>query len=215
MDTLPGVPPIHNQPPLGGLDPAYLLQQGVAADTFVDGVNLAQLMKTGRISPREALAIVPQICDALQFAHDQGIVHRDIKPENILLDQLGRVKVADFGIAKVVASVCDRRTAAVCDRSPVAAVCDRSPVAAVCDRRADEAARSSQAAANSTLAGKIIGTPAYMAPEQISHPADVDHRADIYALGVVFYQMLTGELPGKRLKAPSTKVRNLVSMARC
>ena len=56
---------------------------------FVDGVNLRQLLHAGRISPREALAIVPQICDALQFAHDQGIVHRDIKPENILLDRRG------------------------------------------------------------------------------------------------------------------------------
>src|ERR1035437_5159152 len=54
---------------------------------FVDGVNLRQLLAGGRVSPREALAIVPQICDALQFAHDQGIVHRDIKPENILLDR--------------------------------------------------------------------------------------------------------------------------------
>jgi serine/threonine protein kinase len=68
---------------------------------FVDGVNLRQLLHAGRISPREALAIVPQICDALQFAHDQGIVHRDIKPENILLDRRGRVKVADFGLAKL------------------------------------------------------------------------------------------------------------------
>lgn len=75
----------------------------------MDGVNLAQLMKSGRVSPREALAIVPQICDALQYAHDQGIVHRDIKPENLLLDRQGRVKVSDFGIAKVVAAVCDRR----------------------------------------------------------------------------------------------------------
>ena len=66
---------------------------------YVDGVNLRQLLATERVSPREALAIVPQICDALQFAHDQGIVHRDIKPENILLDRRGRVKVADFGLA--------------------------------------------------------------------------------------------------------------------
>ena len=76
---------------------------------FVDGVNLRQLLHAGRVSAREALAIVPQICDALQFAHDQGIVHRDIKPENILLDRRGRVKVADFGLAKIVAAVCDRR----------------------------------------------------------------------------------------------------------
>ena len=69
---------------------------------FVDGVNLRQLLHAERIAPREALAIVPQICDALQFAHDQGIVHRDIKPENILLDRRGRVKVADFGLAKLV-----------------------------------------------------------------------------------------------------------------
>ncbi len=69
---------------------------------FVDGVNLRQLLRAGRVSPREALAIVPQICDALQFAHDLGVVHRDIKPENILLDRRGRVKVADFGLAKIV-----------------------------------------------------------------------------------------------------------------
>src|ERR1039458_4484976 len=69
---------------------------------YVDGVSLRQLLNAGRVSPREALAIVPQICDALQYAHDQGIVHRDIKPENILLDRRGRVKVADFGLAKLV-----------------------------------------------------------------------------------------------------------------
>ena len=71
---------------------------------FVDGVMLRQLLTKERISTREALAIVPQICDALQFAHDQGIVHRDIKPENILLDRRGRVKVADFGLAKIIAN---------------------------------------------------------------------------------------------------------------
>ena len=69
---------------------------------FVDGVNLRQLLAASRVSTREALAIVPQICDALQFAYDQGIVHRDIKSENILLDRWGRVKVADFGLAKII-----------------------------------------------------------------------------------------------------------------
>src|SRR5512133_1726346 len=69
---------------------------------FVDGVNLRQLMAAGKLAPKEALAIVPQICDALQYAHDRGIVHRDIKPENILIGRDGVVKIADFGLAKLV-----------------------------------------------------------------------------------------------------------------
>ena len=69
---------------------------------YVDGVNLRELLQAGRLAPREALAIVPHICDALQYAHDQGIVHRDIKPENIVLDRKGRVKVADFGLARLM-----------------------------------------------------------------------------------------------------------------
>jgi len=135
------------------------------------------LLINGRIAPREALAIVPQICDALQFAHDQGIVHRDIKPENILLDRRGRVKVADFGLAKIIGGAIE-------------------PVPGA----------SRTGASLLTETGKILGTPQYMSPEQIAHPADVDHRADIYALGVVFYQMLTGELPGKKIEPPSKKV---------
>ncbi len=144
---------------------------------YVDGVNLGQALAHHRISPREALSIVPQICDALQFAHDQGIVHRDIKPENILLDRRGRVKVADFGLA-ILAS-------------------GRSEVAL--------GAAVLSGPATLTEAGKVVGTPRYMSPEQLEHPGEVDHRADIYALGVVFYQMLTGELPGRRIEPPSRR----------
>ena len=155
---------------------------------FVDGVNLRQLLAHGRVSPREALAIVPQICDALQFAHDQGIVHRDIKPENILLDRLGRVKVADFGLAKIVKT-------------------GGEGAPSVAPMETDSNALASDPNHELTEAGKVMGTPHYMSPEQIRSPSEVDHRADIYALGVVFYQMLTGELPGKPLEAPSKKVQ--------
>ncbi|MCX6910053.1 MAG: protein kinase, partial [Verrucomicrobia bacterium] len=145
---------------------------------FMDGMNLRQLLNAGRVTPKEALAIVPPICDALQFAHDRGIVHRDIKPENILLSKAGQVKIADFGVAKIVAS----EPATTATSGAVA------PPSAQTD------------------AGLVMGTPQYMAPEQTEHPAEVDHRADIYSLGVVFYQMLTGELPKGKFEAPSKKV---------
>ncbi len=143
---------------------------------FVDGVNLRQLLRTRKIAPEEALAIVPPLCDALQFAHDRGIIHRDIKPENLLLDKVGRVKVADFGIAKMLGTVNGR--------------CSGGGTAAP-----ENATQSA------------VGTPGYSAPEQKTDPQRVDSRADIYSLGVVFYEMLTGELPGKRLEPPSSKVQ--------
>jgi serine/threonine protein kinase len=173
----------------------YLLME------YVDGVTLRQLLAKERVSTREALAIVPQICDALQFAHDQGIVHRDIKPENILMDRRGRVKVADFGLAKIVGDVGQAFQPAGAGDFPVASSESgstglESPV----NRQAGKPALQPGAL---TDAGKIMGTPQYMSPEQIQAPGEVDHRADIYALGVVFYQMLTGELPGKPLVPPS------------
>lgn len=152
---------------------------------FVDGVNLRQLMEAGRLSTREALAVVPQVCDALQYAHDQGIVHRDIKPENILVDRRGRVKVADFGLAKLAGTAAGSGV----------------PPAAGAERLGPESR-----AVGLTDADRVMGTPSYMAPEQRERPAEVDHRADIYALGVVLYQMLTGELPGQRIEPPSKKV---------
>ena len=142
---------------------------------YVDGTNLRQAIATGGLTPPEALAIVPQICDALQFAHDEGVVHRDIKPENVLIDKRGRVKIADFGLAKLLGA--DAEDTAV-----------GRPF---------------------TLTGtrQVMGTPHYMAPEQMRGSSTVDHRADIYSLGVVFYEMLTGELPIGRFEPPSKKVR--------
>jgi predicted Ser/Thr protein kinase/DUF4097 and DUF4098 domain-containing protein YvlB len=141
----------------------YLLME------FVDGSNLREVEQAGRLLPEQAVAIVPQICEALQFAHNEGVVHRDIKPENILLDKKGRVKIADFGIAKMVGVP----------------------------------------AGQISLTGvrDVMGTPHYMAPEQIEKPQTVDHRADIYSLGVVFYEMLTGELPLGKFAPPSKKVQ--------
>ncbi len=135
---------------------------------YVDGLNLRQLAQSGRVTPREALQIIPQMCDALQFAHDEGIVHRDIKPENVMVDKKGRVKIADFGLAKLLG---------------------REPE-------------------NLQLTGArdVMGTPHYMAPEQMEKPNEVDHRADIYSLGVVFYELLTGELPIGKFSPPSRKV---------
>jgi len=136
---------------------------------FVDGANLREVQKAGELSPDQALAIIPQICEALQFAHNEGVVHRDIKPENVLLDQKGRVKIADFGLAKIVGKQTQNLTL--------------------------------------TQDGHVMGTPHYMAPEQVEHPHQVDHRADIYSLGVVFYEMLTGELPLGKFSAPSRMVQ--------
>ena len=146
----------------------YLLME------YVDGVNLRQAMKAGRFTPDQALAVVPRICDALQFAHNEGILHRDIKPENILLDSKGRIKIADFGIAKIVGA------------------------------ESGTGSENAEAGREHHVTG-VIGTPQYMAPEQLENPRQVDQRADIYSLGVVFYEMLTGELPLGRFAPPSEK----------
>ena len=136
---------------------------------YVDGLNLREAMQAGRFSPKEALKLVPQICEALQFAHDQKVLHRDIKPENILLNEKGKIKIADFGIAKI-------------------------------------AGQSDSQEITLTQTGLRMGSPHYMAPEQFENPGEIDHRADIYSLGVVFYELLTGELPIGRFDPPSFNV---------
>ena len=160
---------------------------------FVDGPSLRQILNTGGVSANEALAIVPQICEALQFAHDHGIVHRDIKPENILLNRQGQVKIADFGLAKLIGQMGETP-----DEKPGEGTGVKIGVGQG-DIGMDQSGER-------TAPDKILGTPRYMAPEQKTHCESVDHRADIYSLGVVFYEMLTGELPGKQIIPPSQKI---------
>ena len=140
---------------------------------FVDGSTLRDVVRAGQLDPEHALAIVPKLCDALQYAHDQAVVHRDIKPENILMAKDGAVKIADFGLSRIIAN--------------------------------ENQATVAQTAL--TQANQVLGTPRYMAPEQLEGSHRVDHRADIYSLGVVFYEMLTGELLIGRFEAPSQKVQ--------
>jgi len=134
---------------------------------FVDGLNLRQMLQAHRLTPRDVLGMMPQICDALEHAHGEGIVHRDIKPENILLNAQGRVKIADFGISKLIGPTAN--------------------------------------GLRLTQPDQVIGTMHYMAPEQFEKPLEVNHRADIYSLGVVLYEMLTGELPLGHFEPPSKK----------
>jgi len=132
---------------------------------LVEGSSLRALMRAGRLPPAEALRLTAQICDALEAAHQQGIVHRDIKPENILVTRSGDVKVADFGLAVLFTS--DPATPRI------------------------------------TQSQAVFGTYDYMSPEQRRDSSQVDHRADLYALGVVLYEMLTGKLPVGRFEPPS------------
>ena len=153
----PNIVSIHD---FGRAGPYYFLSM-----EYVDGQSLADLQRSRRLSVEESLHIGSKVCDALQFAHDGGLVHRDIKPANILIDAKGFVKMGDFGLAKIL------------------------------DTPVNEL--------RLTLTGVRMGTPKYMAPEQVEGPEAVDHRADIYSLGVVLYEMLTGELPVGRFPAPS------------
>jgi predicted Ser/Thr protein kinase len=133
---------------------------------YIEGATLRQAMNAKAIDPQSALRIVPQICEALAYAHARGVVHRDIKPENILLGTGGRVKVVDFGLAKM--------------------------------------SDGDVALTMLTATGARLGTLRYMAPEQLDG-MNVDHRADVYSLGVVFYEMLTGQIPMGQFAMPSEK----------
>ena len=135
---------------------------------YIDGTDLRRILRGPGLEPEQALAIVGQLCDALQAAHQMGIVHRDIKPENVLVTSDGYVKLADFGLAQPPRE---------------------------------------EGATMLTGTHVILGTPSYMAPEQSAGAAKADPRSDIFSLGVMFYEMLTGHRPHGVFDPPSQAVQ--------
>ncbi|MGB7540612.1 MAG: serine/threonine-protein kinase [Burkholderiales bacterium] len=136
---------------------------------YVEGSELRDLLSEGQpLAPGKALDIGAQVADGLAYAHEHHVIHRDIKPANILITSQGRVKIADFGIARM---------------------------------------RSNQ---TRTQTGVILGSPKYLSPEQVVGKR-ADHRSDIFSLGVILYQMLTGATPfnGENISALMYQITNL------
>jgi serine/threonine protein kinase len=132
---------------------------------FIQGTDVQQLLiKEGKLDPRRALQITASVCEALEFAHGNGVIHRDIKPSNVMLDQHNRAKVADFGLASVLGQ--DNHLAF-------------------------------------TSSHLAMGTVDYIAPEALMPGMKPDHRVDLYATGVMLYNMLTGQIPRGRFDMPS------------
>jgi serine/threonine-protein kinase len=134
---------------------AFGIEQGIPwmAMRLIGGGSLSGALKGHEVPRRRAVEIIRAVADALTYAHAQGVVHRDVKPQNILLDEQGRVYLADFGIARIV-----------------------------------------EGGPSITRTGMVSGTPQYMAPEQATGKG-MDHRVDVYALGVVAYELFTGSAP--------------------
>ena len=138
---------------------------------LIDGPNLAEAVQAGPFAPERAAACVKAVADAIQHAHEQGILHRDLKPSNVLLDDQGRPRVTDFGLAKTVER----------DRSPGSTSSQSS---------------SPNAPHSLTLSGQILGSPHFMPPEQAAAKcAELTVASDIYSLGALLYHLLTAQPP--------------------
>ncbi|MES2708831.1 MAG: serine/threonine-protein kinase [Verrucomicrobiota bacterium] len=156
--THQNIPTVYDFDVQGGY--CYLVME------YVDGWNVHQLIQQGEMTPDRAMNLLGQVCDALTFAHQCGIMHGDIKPSNLLVNQQGILKLADFGLAQLLEHT-GRNDG------------EWSP----------------------------MGTPEYAAPELWDPHARLDERSDLYSLGAVFYEMLTGAPPRGEFQLPATALR--------
>ncbi len=132
---------------------------------YLEGDTLREPLKKGALPLPRALGLATEIAEALAAAHDAGIVHRDLKPENVFITKEGHAKVLDFGLAKLMEMAPAMSPGTDASKSPTLL---------------------------GTVAGQVMGTAGYMAPEQVQGDGDIDHRADVFAFGTVLYEMVSG-----------------------
>ena len=160
---------------------AQIYEAGLADDgqpffamEFIRGLPLDKYANDHGLDLAARVTLVARVCDAVQHAHDQGVIHRDLKPANILVEETGQPKVLDFGVARATGA--DLLTAAGLTRT-----------------------------------GQLLGTPNYMSPEQVeADPAAIDHRADVYALGVILFELLAHRLPYQLEDRPLAETARLI-----